>query len=73
MDAQIFNFLEGSKGSKKNESYLPFEGMDITKILKSVTIDMTGVAVTVTGLRSAAESHVDMISFEEGRDDIQKA
>lgn len=45
----------------------------ITKILKSVTIDMTGVAVTVTGLRSAAESHVDMISFEERRDDIQKA
>ena len=72
MDVQIFNFLRKSRGSN-SDSFLPFEGVQITKILKEITNDMTGVGVTVTGLRSAAESHVDMIGYDKQSENIQKA
>ena len=72
MDVQIFDFLRKSRGSN-SDSFLPFEGVQITKILKEITNDMTGVGVTVTALRSAAESHVDMIGYDKQSENIQKA
>ena len=56
-------------------SWKPFEGIELTEILKSTTTDMTGVGVTVTDLRSAAESHVDTISYggKKNSANIQKS
>ena len=72
MDVQIFNFLRKSRRSD-SDSFLPFKGVQITKILKEITNDMTGVGVTVTALRSAAESHVDTIGYDKQSENIQKA
>lgn len=59
-----------TKMSNTDGSVIPFAGTDVTKILKSITHEMTGVGITVTDLRSAAESHVDTMQSSEH---IQKA
>mmetsp|Transcript_17995 Transcript_17995/g.38847 ORF Transcript_17995/g.38847 Transcript_17995/m.38847 type:complete len:274 (-) Transcript_17995:420-1241(-) len=75
MEVQMFNFLSNLEGSNRADSWKPFEGMQITQILKATTLDMTGVGVTITDLRSAAESHVDMIGYDCSKqgENIQKA
>lgn len=50
-----------------NMTWRPFEGSNTTEILKSITRDIAGVPMTIMALRTAAESHVDLI----GRADIQ--
>ena len=71
----MFHFLRGLEDTNKPSTWKPFEGIDMTQILKSVTHHMTGVSVTVTDLRSAAESHVDIIGYDCSKqsENIQKA
>jgi len=74
-ECEMFNFLRKAKDLdlSSDGSYLPFEDMAITTILKAITFDMTGINCTVTDLRSAAESHIDIIGYKEQNDSIQKA
>ena len=64
-EMDVYNYSVTTKTSWK-----PFEGVKITEILKATTTDMTGVGVTVTDLRSAAESHVDTISYDGKKDSV---
>ncbi len=47
------------------KTWKPFKGLDLTKLLKSVTLEVAGVEVTVSKLRAAAETHCSVI---EGKD-----
>ncbi|KAL7551550.1 hypothetical protein ACHAWF_014737 [Thalassiosira exigua] len=76
MEVKIFNFLRNATmGAADADAWHPFKDKDVTSMLKATTFEMTGVGVTVTDLRSAAESHVDILR-SDGRnyaDDMQKA
>ncbi|KAL7543530.1 hypothetical protein ACHAXR_012842 [Thalassiosira sp. AJA248-18] len=63
MEVQIFKLLRGQT-EDAFDSWQPFKGMKITNIIKTTTLNMTGIGVTVTGLRCAAESHVDVLDYD---------
>lgn len=50
------------------KSWEPFEGLDLTEILKGITLNVAGVEVTVSKLRVAAETHCSVIEGKEQYD-----
>lgn len=58
LERKLFSFL---RSGRKSQSWKPFEQINVSNVLKEVTSEMTGVGVTASGLRSAAESHAELL------------
>lgn len=59
----VNNFLDGTETEESTTmSWKPFEMIDVTKVLKAVTLDIAGVSMTIMDIRTVAESHVDVSS-----------
>lgn len=59
----VNNFLDGTETEESTRmSWKPFEMIDVTKVLKAVTLDIAGVPMTIMDIRTVAESHVDVSS-----------
>ena len=74
MENRIVHFLM-EQGGDIDDSWQPFEQWEIMKMLKATTLDLSGVGITVTKLRSAAESHVDILQYDSAKEseNIQRA
>lgn len=70
-DTQIFQLLwkttqsQDGNSSTPTNTWQPFKHVDGTKILKETTDDIAGVAMTVTNLRTAAETHAEQYASED--------
>lgn len=70
-DKQIFQLLwkttksQDGKSSTPTNTWQPFKHVDGTKILKETTEDIAGVAMTITNLRTAAETHAEQYAGED--------
>ena len=57
LEMRLFSYLRRDN----SRNWKPFEHINVSNVLKEVTFEMTGVGVTASGLRSAAESHAELL------------